>query len=69
MIIKPMIAVFGGGGGGREHVILRIQLIFSVIALVVRIELLCRSVRRLLNRAYGVAYSKAVLFGITALVC
>ena len=48
---------------------LRIHLLFSMIALFVRIELLCRSIRRLPpNKAYGVAifegspirYNKAI---------
>ena len=59
------VALFGG-----KHVLLRIQLLFGITALFVRIELLCSSVRRLPpNKANGVAvfeenpirYNKALL--------
>ena len=47
----PRVALFGG-----KHAMLRIQLLSSAVALFVRIELLCSSVRRLpQNRANRVA--------------
>ena len=47
----------------RKHVTLRIQLLFSMIALFVRI-VQCSSIRKLHpNRANGVVYSKVALFG------
>ena len=51
LITKLRVAVFG-----ENHVMHRIQLLFSTIALFMRIELLCSSIRRLPpSRANGVA--------------
>ena len=57
------LALFGG-----KHVMPRIQLLFSMVALFVRIELLCGSIRRFNpNRANRVVYSKVDRFGATRL--
>ena len=56
-VTKPGIALFRG-----KHVMLQIQLVFSAIALFVRIELLCSSIRRLPpNRADGVAVFEGIV--------
>ena len=50
----------------RKHVKLRMQLLYGMIALFVRKELLCSSIRRLLpNRANGEAVFEGSLFGTT----